>query len=367
LKPKDADTLFLRIFLLLLLAFLLSSLLAFGVFRATAPPAPWAIPAPVPPSAAAAVPPPARHPPWISIGLDAAIKLVAGALAAWVAAGALSQPMRRLRDAAQGLGRSLSPAVGVGIAVEPPQLDETHGGREVRETARVFNELARQLKTDFETQRLLLATVSHDLRTPLTRLRMRLAELEAHPAAQRAIDDVRQMDALIESLLALFRPAADAPQRHDRIDAFALVQAVVDDLPPDAPPVTLDGDPAPTRCPPAALRRMVDNLLHNAIRHGGASAEGISVQVRAGAPLRIAVADRGPGLSAGQLASAGTPFLRWAAEHDEQEDDDGSRRAGLGLGLYITRALAERAGGRLALAAREGGGLVATLELPAAD
>ncbi|MGN6529923.1 MAG: sensor histidine kinase [Burkholderiaceae bacterium] len=366
MTPKDADTLFLRIFLLLLLAFLLSSFLAFEVFRATAPPPPWTA---SPPAQAPAIAPTAAHPPWISIGLDAAIKLVAGALAAWVAAGALSHPMRRLRDAAQELGRSLSPAAGVGIAVAPPQLDEAHGGREVRETARVFNELARQLKTDFETQRLLLATVSHDLRTPLTRLRMRLAELEAHPAAQRAIDDVRQMDALIESLLALFRPPGDAPGRRGRIDAFALVQAIVDDLPHDAPPVALDGTAAPTDCPPAALRRMVDNLLQNAIRHGGANAQGVAVHVSAaGARVRISIADRGPGLNAEQLASAGTPFLRWAAEQAEAEagDDDGGRRAGLGLGLYITRALAERAGGGLALAARAGGGLVATLELPAA-
>jgi signal transduction histidine kinase len=69
--------------------------------------------------------------------------------------------------------------------------------------------------------------------------------------------------------------------------------------------------------------------------------------------------DRGPGLSAEQLANAATPFLRWAAPETE-----GGRRAGLGLGLYITRALAERQGGRLELAARSGGGLCATLHLP---
>ncbi len=342
MKLKDADTLFLRTFLVLLLAFTLSSFLAFEVFRATAPPPPR---------------PAARHVPWLSIGLDAIIKLVAGALSAWVAARALSRPMRRLRDAAQGLGRSLSPAASVGIAVAPPQLDEEHGGREVRETARVFNELARQLKTDFDTQRLLLATVSHDLRTPLTRLRMRLAALEGQPAVQRAIDDVRQMDELIESLLALLRPAGAPADGDRRIDAFALVQAIVDDL-PAGPAVTLEGGPAPTRCPPAALRRMVENLLANAIRHGGGDQGTVDVRVSAGERVEVRIADRGPGLSAAQLANAGTPFLRWASI-----DDDADPRAGLGLGLYITRALAEREGGGLALAAREGGGLVATLEL----
>jgi signal transduction histidine kinase len=374
-KLKNADTLFLRLFLLLLVAFSISSFLAFAVFRATAPPPPWRDTPPfrqsihpllgstnpiAPPPPGASWPSGPRKPPWVSIGLDAVIKVIAVALAAWLAARALSLPMRRLSDAARVLGQSLSPSRGVGIALAPPQLDEERGTREVRETARVFNDLSRQLKSDFDTQRLMLATVSHDLRTPLARLRMRLSELEAHPAARSAIDDVRQMDELIESLLALFRPAASpAGRAAGRIDAFALVQAIVDDLPPDGQEVTLSGQPAATPCQPAAFRRMVENLIENAIRHGGTSGA-IDVEVTNGPThVCVTVKDRGPGLSAEQLASAGTPFLRWA----DTEADSG-RRAGLGLGLYITRALAEREGGRLELAARSGGGLCATLHLP---
>ena len=374
MKLKNADTLFLRLFLLLLVAFSISSFLAFAVFRATAPPPPWrdtppfrqsmhpllASATPIAPPPGASWPGGPRHPPWVSIGLDAAIKVIAVALAAWLAARALSLPMRRLSDAARVLGQSLSPSRGVGIALAPPQLDEERGTREVRETARVFNDLSRQLKSDFDTQRLMLATVSHDLRTPLARLRMRLSELEAHPAARSAIDDVRQMDELIESLLALFRPAASpAGQAAGRTDAFALVQAVVDDLPPDGPEVTLGGQPASTPCQPAAFRRMVENLIENAIRHGGANGA-IDVEVTNGPThVCVTVKDRGPGLSVEQLASAGTPFLRWAGT-----EADSGRRAGLGLGLYITRALAEREGGRLELVARSGGGLCATLHLP---
>ena len=374
MKLKNADTLFLRLFLLLLVAFSISSFLAFAVFRATAPPPPWrdtppfrqsmhpllASATPIAPPPGASWPGGPRHPPWVSIGLDAVIKVVAVALAAWLAARVLSLPMRRLSDAARILGQSLSPSRGVGIALAPPQLDEERGTREVRETARVFNDLSRQLKSDFDTQRLMLATVSHDLRTPLARLRMRLSELEAHPAARSAIDDVRQMDELIESLLALFRPAASpAGQPAGRTDAFALVQAVVDDLPPDGPEVTLGGQPASTPCQPAAFRRMVENLIENAIRHGGANGA-IDVEVTNGPThVCVTVKDRGPGLSVEQLASAGTPFLRWAGT-----EADSGRRAGLGLGLYITRALAEREGGRLELVARSGGGLCATLHLP---
>jgi signal transduction histidine kinase len=377
LKLKNADTLFLRIFLLLLVEFSISSWLAFEVFRATAPPPPWRDTPPIRqsmhPLLGSTAPPPVlppgkswpdrprpHGPPWLSIGLDAIIKIITVALAAWVAARALSQPMRRLADAARRLGQSVSPSAGVGIAVAPPQLDEERGTREVRETARVFNDLSRQLKSDFDTQRLMLATVSHDLRTPLTRLRMRLSELEGHPVARGAIDDVHQMDELIEGLLALFRPPAPAvPGGAGRIDAFALVQAIVDDLPPGGPEVALAGTSAATPCPPAAFRRMVENLVENAIRHGG-SQGAVEVEVTKGpASVCVTVMDRGPGLSAEQLASAGTPFLRWAGN-----DTAEGRKAGLGLGLYITRALAEREGGRLELAARHGGGLCATLHLP---
>jgi signal transduction histidine kinase len=379
LKLRNIDTLFLRIFLLLLVAFSISSILAFEVFRATAPPPPWrterslnqsmdpviAHIARTPPSGIRASSNPAAdprvsHTPWLSLWLDAVIKIIAVALAAWFAARALTLPMRRLSDAARLLGQSLSPTASVGIAVAPPQLDEDRGTREVRETARVFNDLSRQLKTDFDTQRLMLATVSHDLRTPLTRLRMRLSELEANPAARSAIDDVRQMDELIESLLALFRPSAPTPGGGDRrFDAFALVQAIVDDLPASGPEVTLSGTTASTPCQPAAFRRMVENLIENAIRHGGEHGS-IDVEVTSGPThVCVMVADRGPGLSVEQLASAGTPFLRWAGE-----ESDSGRRAGLGLGLYITRALAEREGGRLELTARPGGGLCATLHLP---
>jgi signal transduction histidine kinase len=374
MKLKNVDTLFLRIFLLLLVAFSISSWLAFEVFRATAPPPPWrdtppirqsmhpllASASPLQPPHGASWPSGPREPPWLSIGLDAIIKVIAVALAAWIAARALSLPMRRLSDAARLLGQSLSPHASVGIAVAPPQLDDERGTREVRETARVFNNLSRQLKSDFDTQRLMLATVSHDLRTPLTRLRMRLSELEQHPAARAAIDDVRQMDELIESLLALFRPPAESVGGNaGRIDAVALVQAIVDDLSPSGPEVQLSGTSAATRCPPAAFRRMVENLLENAIRHGG-GVGAIEVQVTKGpANACVTVMDRGPGLSTEQLANAGTPFLRWAGA-----ESDNGRRAGLGLGLYITRALAEREGGRLELSARAGGGLCAILHLP---
>src|SRR6202012_724960 len=158
----------------------------------------------------------------------------------------------------------------------------------------------------------------------------------------------------------LFRPATPNPGGvAGRFDAFALVQAIVDDLPQTGPEVTLSGKSASTPCQPAAFRRMVENLIENAIRHGGEDGA-VDIEVTPG-PMHVCVTvmDRGPGLSTEQLASAGTPFLRWAGAEGAS-----GRRAGLGLGLSITRALAQRWGGRRELVARPGGGLCATLPLP---
>jgi len=362
MKPlRRLDTLFLRMFVLLLFALAASSLLGIQVFRATAPPPPPECmrgAPPLDPRTGAGTPCPS--PRWLPIGIDLGIRICAGGLAAWWAARLIARPMRRLRDAAGALGQSLSNPHGVGIAEAPPVLDQEHGTREIRETALVFNDMARRLKADFETQRLLLATVSHDMRTPLARLRLRMDEFDDHPTARKAIDDIHQMDEMIESLLALFRPAAEASaQPATRVDAFVLVQAMVDDLPASTAPVAVQGAPALTACRPAALRRMVQNLLNNA-RQVSADVE---VDVRpVDGGLEIRVSDRGPGLDAAQLAAAGTPFLRMSGGAGA---GDPGARPGLGLGLYITRALAEREGGRLTLAPRAGGGLVALIHLPA--
>lgn len=200
-----------------------------------------------------------------------------------------------------------------------------------------------------------MAALSHDLRTPLTRLRLRLEALGDRPEAQRGIADIHEMNALVESALEVFRNAAGG-EAAQPTDLFALAQSVTDDFAEQGHPASLAGAPLVARVQPLALRRVLANLVGNAIRYGGAAE--VSVQaVEGGAVLRVD--DRGPGIPAHQLDAVCQPFYRLDASRSRAT-------GGSGLGLYIARDLTLRQGGRLTLANREGGGLRAQVWLPAA-
>lgn len=290
-----------------------------------------------------------RLPPKILL-LDYGVRLLVIALAAWWGSRWLARPMRQLVGAAERLGST------VDGAAAPPALDEDDGTREVRETARVFNRMARELKRQFDERGLMMAAISHDLRTPLTRLRMRLETMEA-PAAQRerSIADIREMNALIDQVLELFRGSAEIPQD---MDIAALAQALADDLAEQGQPLRCSAeDGAIARVQPAALRRVLGNLLGNALRYGGGAVE-LAVQRIDGA-VRVRIDDAGPGIPPAQLEAVFQPFYRLEASRNR---DTG----GMGLGLYIARDLTLRMGGSLDLSNRPEGGLRAELRLPAA-
>jgi signal transduction histidine kinase len=278
---------------------------------------------------------------WMDYLLRATVIAFGAALGArW-----LARPMRRLADAAQALQQSLARGGAL------PALDERRGTVEVRETARLFNRMGQRLREQFDARGLHLAAVSHDLRTPLTRLRLRL---EALPPAEReaAAQDIATIDALLDDTLAVLREQrAGEPER---VDLGALLQALVDDLAEQGQPVELL-PPAPgtlVRARPVALRRVLDNLAGNALRHGGNA----RLQARwDGDVVELCVDDDGPGIPPEQIARAFEPWVRLR--------EQGS---GQGLGLAIARDLAERDGATLALANRPEGGLRACLRLPAA-
>ena len=164
------------------------------------------------------------------------------------------------------------------------------------------------------------------------------------------------MDALIASVLGMMREQ-HASAEPERVDIAALAQSLVDDLAEQREPASIAAAPpagsAIVLAQPAALRRVLGNLIGNALHHGGAAR--VSVERRAGA-VHVAIDDDGPGIPADQLESAFEPFQRL-----ERAD-----AAGSGLGLYIARDLAQRNGGALTLANRAGGGLRAELVLPLA-
>lgn len=352
------DTLFTRLFVLMWAALVLSHAAAFTTVRtllapphvgdasghdAGLPPLPS-----LPPLGGEAAGPGAGPPPlpghalWLDLALRAAF---IGVFAAWGARW-LAAPMRRLAAASEGLGRGLSQPH------SPAPLDEHHGTLEVRRAAAVFNTMARQLQRQFRDQDLLMASISHDLRTPLARLRLRLETLPGEPQAQRGIADIAEMDTLIGSVLDAVRGRHDATPAMP-IDLVALLQAMVDDL-ADQGHAASFAAPAQARvqvtAQPAALRRIVGNLIGNALRHGGSAALSIVLE-----PTRatLRVDDRGPGIAPDRLAAVFQPFKRGSGAP-----------GGAGLGLYIARDLAERLGAVLTLANRPEGGLRAELVLP---
>jgi signal transduction histidine kinase len=234
-----------------------------------------------------------------------------------------------------------------------PQVDEDAGTVEVREAARVFNEMSQQLSELINARALLVAAISHDLRTPLTRIRMRLEAHEDDALAARSIADIHEMDELIESALEVFRGPGHAEEAQVT-DMLALVQSLVDDLADLGQPVSVIGLPALARVHPAAIRRVVGNLVNNALRYGERAELLVSTH---GNQVEIIVDDFGPGIPSAQLEAVMQPFFRLESSRNR-------RTGGSGLGLYIARDLVMRQGGTLALANRPEGGLRAKITLP---
>lgn len=289
------------------------------------------------------------------VWLDYLVRILVLGLGAWVGARWLTAPMRKLARATQALSGALA------RKQDLPLLDAEHGPEEMRQTSQVFNDMARGLREQFEQRGLMMAAVSHDLRTPLTRLRMRLENLQPHPEAARCIQDVQDIDAMIAAVLDAMNEER-RQESPEMVDVLSLVQAMADDLQEAGQPVTAEGDEATVRVQPIAFKRVLSNLVSNALRYGQNA--DIRVALVAATPamphgaVRITVDDRGPGIPEQQLEAVFKPFFRLESSRSR---DTG----GVGLGLYIARELTQRQGGTLKLANRDGGGLRAELVLPA--
>jgi len=291
-------------------------------------------------------PGPGHHgPPPEGLLVDIGVRLTALLLAGWVGARWLSSPVQRLADAARDLGNDL----------HRPPLPET-GTRECREATRVFNQMQQRICAQLEQRDQFVAAVSHDLRTPLTRLALRVESLKDEADRQRFSKDIAEMDTMIRATLDYLRGAADA-EPWTPMDVDSLVQSLAHDQQDCGHDVVVEGVAcsAPVRAQSSALRRCITNLLDNAVRYGG----GARVQLeRAGATLRVLVRDSGPGIPEGELAKVLQPFYR-------VEGSRNRHTGGVGLGLAAAHDIARQHGGSLHLRNRPGGGLEAELALPA--
>jgi signal transduction histidine kinase len=300
------------------------------------------------------------HGPPISPWLDYGMRVLVLGLGAWLGARWLTAPMRKLAAASHSLSRAIT------RRGELPLMDERHGPVEVRQTAEVFNNMARHLHEQFEQRSLMMAAVSHDLRTPLTRLRMRLERLQPDAEVARCVADVQDINAMIDAVL----DAMNEERRHEPsalVDVLSLVQAMADDLQEAGHQVCAGGDQASVRVPPVGLRRVLDNLVGNALKYGFKADIRVQVLPASAASkgvrqVCITVDDAGPGIPPEQLEAVFKPFYKLDASRARASGDQG----GTGLGLYITRELVERGGGHVHLNNRPEGGLRATLVYPMA-
>lgn len=290
-------------------------------------------------------PPPSRShfPPefWVGQLLTLAIM----SLVAWYGARRLARPIQHLTHAAALLGDNL----------QAPPVQET-GPRETRQAARLFNRMQDKLRQQMAERSRFLAAVSHDLRTPLTRIRLRCAQLDDAALQARLGKDIDDMAAMLDATLAYLRDDAKE-EAWQWLNVTALVQAMAEDAEELGHHVRVSGHADRVFTLPASLRRCLENLLENAMRYGGGAAE-ISLQRQDGA-LRIDIHDHGPGIPEAQLEAVFEPFVRL-------EESRNRHTGGTGLGLSIAREAARRLGGSLLLFNAAEGGLTALLTLPLA-
>jgi signal transduction histidine kinase len=236
---------------------------------------------------------------------------------------------------------------------DAPQLP-VEGPYELRQAAGAFNRMQARIQRLVSDRTMMMAAVSHDLRTPLARVRFRINELE--PAMRDAIaEDIRQMDELITQMLAFTRDALPHAERR-RFDLSALAQSLVDDLADSGGAVTFQGPEKLTvEGNLAAVRRVLSNLLDNALKYAGHA--GVELKVEGDVALAI-VEDHGPGVPSGMEEAIFEPFRR-------VEPSRNRKTGGVGLGLAIARNLARGHGGDIVLepAAPHGARFVFSLPL----
>ena len=284
-------------------------------------------------------PPPFGRPFLISLVLSSLATL---AVAVFVA-GRMARPMRRLADAADRFGR--------GEQIEP--LPET-GPDEARRSVRAFNTMRERLGRFVKDRTTMLAAISHDLRTPLTSLRLRAEMVEDEETRDRLVETIEEKRSMSDATLAFVR-ADQAEEETRAVDLSALVESVVEDLVELGQEVSLEEDDHPVvRCRPVALKRALRNLTENAVRYGGGAR--VAVSERRGEAL-IRVWDSGPGLPGDDLERVFEPFVRGEASRNRET-------GGIGLGLAIARTIARSHGGDIQLRNRPEGGLEAILSIP---
>ena len=281
---------------------------------------------------------------WLGWGVLVLLLSVAGA---FLILARINRPLRELTRAAAAIGRGQTPS----------PVAET-GPAEIQTLARTFNQMASDLKRIDEDRALLLAGVSHDLRTPLARIRLGVEMLggKADTTLQQGmVQDIEDIDTVINQFLDFARVTGEQTAAAE-VDLNELAQGVVERYQRQGMTISAQLGSVPRlQMKAPAIQRLLTNLIDNAMHHGGSEAEVVTA-IENGR-VRLSVLDRGPGIPAAEVGRMLQPFTRL---------NEARSTSGSGLGLAIVDRIAKLHGGSVSLLAREGGGLEARVEFPLA-
>jgi signal transduction histidine kinase len=276
---------------------------------------------------------------WLSMLL----RLVAVILLSLLAVRLVTRPLQTLADAAEELGKNI---------YRPPLRE--HGTVEVRRAAHAFNTMQARLVQYIRERTRILAAVSHDLRTPITRLRLRAALLRDPEAQAKFAADLEEMEAMVTATLDFMHGLENTESLHP-VDIMALLESLQADALELGQQVEIQGSVTrPLMAYPQALKRCISNVLQNAVKYGKRANIVVEDSER---ELRVSVCDEGPGIPEKEMEKVFEPYYR-------VESSRNRATGGTGLGLTIARNGARSLGGELLLRNRPEGGLHATLVLP---
>ena len=277
----------------------------------------------------------------LAVWLTSAVLL--GILLSLLAARRVAGPLSELAAAVEHLGGN-----GEASPIAPS------GPQEVQRTIKAFNRMQERLRRFDEDRTRMITAMYHDLRTPLTRLRLRAELVEDHEQRQKMFAEIDRLGAMIDSILSFARDDAKRESR-SLVDLSALVEGICEDAADMGQPVTFSGPRGITIfCRPTAMRRAVSNLIENAVKYGQKAEVSLVPEAES---VVITVEDEGPGIPRGEREKVFEPFYRLESSRNR---DTG----GVGLGLSVARSIIREHGGDIELANRTGGGLSVRLELP---
>ncbi|HSC85003.1 MAG TPA: ATP-binding protein [Pseudomonas sp.] len=279
--------------------------------------------------------------PWLPFALFGQLMLMIGCT--WLAVRIAIRPLSRLAEAVENLDPN----------AHPVQLDES-GPREVAYAARAFNSMQARIAAYLKERMQLLAAISHDLQTPITRMKLRAEFMDDSVEKDKLGNDLNEIEHLVREGVAYARSVHGATEASCRINLDSFLDSLVCDYQDTGREVSLRGkNGAILETRPHALRRILVNLVDNALKYAGTAEVEIGGSPSTG--VSISVLDRGPGIPEEVLAEVVKPFYR-------VESSRNRNTGGTGLGLAIAQQLAIAIGGSLSLRNRDGGGLCVTLD-----